>query len=106
MEIGPWRMNDHGGLDVAEGGWEEYTNIVYGPSSSFGLSFISGHADTPHLKPPVQWINLLGQDTRTQARTASCMNSQMFVFFTFSHCLVCGRMLTSERGSYRHQTNS
>ncbi|EIM85643.1 alpha/beta-hydrolase [Stereum hirsutum FP-91666 SS1] len=29
MEIGPWRMNDHGGLDVAEGGWEEYTNIVY-----------------------------------------------------------------------------
>lgn len=80
MEIGPWRTNDHGGLDVAEGGWEEYTNIVYGLSSSFDLFSLSGHADTPHLQPPVyQWINLLGQDTRTQARTASCMNSQMLV---------------------------
>lgn len=32
MEIGPWRVNDHGGLDFAEGGWEEYTHVVYGVS--------------------------------------------------------------------------
>jgi hypothetical protein len=30
MEIGPWRMNSTGGLRFQEGGWEEYTNVVYG----------------------------------------------------------------------------
>lgn len=51
MEIGPWRMNDHGGLDVAEGGWEEYTNIVYGLSPIFDLSFVSGQADATYTTP-------------------------------------------------------
>lgn len=30
MEVGPFRMNAMGGLEVVEGGWEEYTTMVYG----------------------------------------------------------------------------
>ncbi|KAF8897867.1 Alpha/Beta hydrolase protein [Infundibulicybe gibba] len=29
MEVGPWRMDGNGGFKVAEGGWEEYTTMVY-----------------------------------------------------------------------------
>ncbi|KAI0032923.1 alpha/beta-hydrolase [Vararia minispora EC-137] len=29
MEVGPWRMREDGQLYAQEGGWEEYTNIVY-----------------------------------------------------------------------------
>ncbi|TFK55411.1 alpha/beta-hydrolase [Heliocybe sulcata] len=29
MEIGPWRMDKDGNLNVTNGGWEEYTNVVY-----------------------------------------------------------------------------
>ncbi|KAJ7859952.1 Alpha/Beta hydrolase protein [Mycena olivaceomarginata] len=29
MEVGPWRMDGKGGFKVAEGGWEEYTTMVY-----------------------------------------------------------------------------
>jgi hypothetical protein len=30
MEVGPWRVDGHGGLRFAEGGWEEYAHVVYG----------------------------------------------------------------------------
>jgi len=30
MEIGPWRVDGKGGLKTTEGGWEEYTTMVYG----------------------------------------------------------------------------
>jgi carboxypeptidase D len=30
MEVGPWRVDGHGGLRFAEGGWEEYALVVYG----------------------------------------------------------------------------
>jgi carboxypeptidase D len=30
MEVGPWRVDGKGGLKTIEGGWEEYTNMVYG----------------------------------------------------------------------------
>ena len=30
MEIGPWRVDGKGGFKVIEGGWEEYTTMVYG----------------------------------------------------------------------------
>lgn len=53
MEIGPWRVNDHGGLDVAEGGWEEYTNIVYGASLPSSLS-LSLYAETLHPDIPAR----------------------------------------------------
>lgn len=33
MEVGPWRMHEDGQLYVEEGGWEEYTNIVYSACS-------------------------------------------------------------------------
>ncbi|KAI0960156.1 hypothetical protein AcW1_004754 [Taiwanofungus camphoratus] len=29
MEVGPWRIDGKGGLQTVEGGWEEYTTIVY-----------------------------------------------------------------------------
>ncbi|KAI9513301.1 alpha/beta-hydrolase [Russula earlei] len=29
MEIGPWRVDGKGGFKVVEGGWEEYTTMVY-----------------------------------------------------------------------------
>ncbi|KAF7775821.1 hypothetical protein Agabi119p4_4214 [Agaricus bisporus var. burnettii] len=29
MEIGPWRSDGNGGFKVQEGGWEEYTTMVY-----------------------------------------------------------------------------
>ncbi|KAH8834509.1 Alpha/Beta hydrolase protein [Flagelloscypha sp. PMI_526] len=29
MEVGPWRMNDRGTLDIIQGGWDEYTTMVY-----------------------------------------------------------------------------
>ncbi|KAF8632313.1 hypothetical protein AX15_001936 [Amanita polypyramis BW_CC] len=29
MEVGPWRMDGKGGFQVQEGGWEEYTTMVY-----------------------------------------------------------------------------
>lgn len=29
MEIGPWRVDGKGGLQFQEGGWEEYTNVIY-----------------------------------------------------------------------------
>ena len=30
MEVGPWRVDGKGGFKVIEGGWEEYTTMVYG----------------------------------------------------------------------------
>ncbi|KAJ7579750.1 Alpha/Beta hydrolase protein [Mycena floridula] len=29
MEVGPWRMDGKGGFNVTDGGWEEYTNMVF-----------------------------------------------------------------------------
>lgn len=34
MEVGPWRMDGKGGFKTMEGGWEEYTTMVYGAFSS------------------------------------------------------------------------
>ena len=33
MEVGPWRVDGKGGLKTVEGGWEEYTHMVYGACS-------------------------------------------------------------------------
>jgi hypothetical protein len=38
MEVGPWRMDENAQLNTQEGGWEEYTNIVYGVSASDHLA--------------------------------------------------------------------
>ena len=34
MEVGPWRVDGKGGLKFANGGWEEYTTMVFGASLS------------------------------------------------------------------------
>lgn len=39
MEIGPWRVDGKGGLKTVEGGWEEYTHMVYG-AYTCGFSWI------------------------------------------------------------------
>ena len=35
MEVGPWRLDGKGGLNLIEGGWEEYTTMVYGASFDY-----------------------------------------------------------------------
>jgi carboxypeptidase D len=30
MEVGPFKMDRAGGVVTVEGGWEEYTTMVYG----------------------------------------------------------------------------
>ena len=35
MEVGPWRADGKGGFQVKEGGWEEYTTMVFSTSHSF-----------------------------------------------------------------------
>lgn len=30
MELGPWRIDGNGGLKTVQGGWEEYTTMVFG----------------------------------------------------------------------------
>jgi carboxypeptidase D len=32
MEVGPLRLDERGEPRTVEGGWEEYINMVYGPS--------------------------------------------------------------------------
>lgn len=37
MEVGPWRMNGKGGFQSQEGGWEEYTTMVFRTRPSFHI---------------------------------------------------------------------
>ncbi|KIJ69816.1 hypothetical protein HYDPIDRAFT_104447 [Hydnomerulius pinastri MD-312] len=42
MEVGPWRIDGEGGLKTVEGGWEEYTTMVYiDQPAGTGLSYTS-----------------------------------------------------------------
>ncbi|KAG1752379.1 alpha beta-hydrolase [Suillus paluster] len=42
MEVGPWRVDGEGGLKTVEGGWEEYTTMVYvDQPAGTGLSYTS-----------------------------------------------------------------
>lgn len=44
MEIGPWRVDGHGGLQRVEGGWEEYTTMVYiDQPAGTGFSYTSSN---------------------------------------------------------------
>ncbi|KAJ8594013.1 carboxypeptidase KEX1 [Rhizopogon salebrosus TDB-379] len=42
MEVGPWKVDGEGGLKTVEGGWEEYTTMVYvDQPAGTGLSYTS-----------------------------------------------------------------
>ncbi|KAF8138839.1 alpha beta-hydrolase [Boletus edulis] len=42
MEMGPWKIDGQGGLKTVEGGWEEYTTMVYvDQPAGTGLSYTS-----------------------------------------------------------------
>ncbi|EJD53656.1 alpha/beta-hydrolase [Auricularia subglabra TFB-10046 SS5] len=42
MEIGPWRVDNKGGLKYVDGGWEEYANVVFvDQPPGTGLSYAS-----------------------------------------------------------------
>jgi len=42
MELGPWRVDGEGGLKTVDGGWEEYTTMVYiDQPAGTGLSYTS-----------------------------------------------------------------
>ncbi|KAL0070176.1 Cell death protease [Marasmius tenuissimus] len=44
MEVGPWRTDGKGGFQVAEGGWEEYTTMVYvDQPAGTGFSYTSSN---------------------------------------------------------------
>ena len=44
MEIGPFRVDGKGGIKTIEGGWEEYTTLVFGMLSAFpGMEHVSVH---------------------------------------------------------------
>ena len=52
MEVGPWRVDGKGGLRVAEGGWEEYTTMVYSACACvyvalYGISFVTPRCSRP-----------------------------------------------------------
>ncbi|KAG1806423.1 alpha beta-hydrolase [Suillus plorans] len=42
MEVGPWRIDGEGGLRTVDGGWDEYTTVVYvDQPAGTGLSYTS-----------------------------------------------------------------
>ena len=41
MEVGPWRVDGNGGFKVVEGGWEEYTTMVYSEYRLFDMCRVS-----------------------------------------------------------------
>ncbi|KAJ3555877.1 hypothetical protein NM688_g2335 [Phlebia brevispora] len=44
MEVGPWRLDKDGGLHTVEGGWEEYTTMVYiDQPAGTGFSYTSSN---------------------------------------------------------------
>lgn len=42
MEVGPWRIDGNGGLKTVQGGWEEYTTMVYGAKPHTLASVLPG----------------------------------------------------------------
>jgi len=63
LESGPLRMNE-GILQVVEGGWDEYTTIVFGMLLQRKLPEAQAHR--------AQWINHQAPDIRIQARIDMC----------------------------------
>ncbi|KZT71626.1 alpha/beta-hydrolase [Daedalea quercina L-15889] len=62
MEVGPWRLDGKGGLNVVEGGWEEYTTMVYiDQPAGAGFSYTSSdqylHELTDAAAHIVQFLN-------------------------------------------------
>ncbi|KAJ3927234.1 MAG: Alpha/Beta hydrolase protein [Lentinula lateritia] len=61
MEVGPWRMDGKGGFKVAEGGWEEYTTMVYvDQPAGTGFSYTSSNDFVHTLQQGAeQWLEFL-----------------------------------------------
>ncbi|KAK2465938.1 hypothetical protein APHAL10511_001579 [Amanita phalloides] len=61
MEVGPWRMDGKGGFRVQEGGWEEYTTMVYiDQPAGTGFSYTSSdHFVKTPQEASEQWIVFL-----------------------------------------------
>ncbi|KAJ3760841.1 Alpha/Beta hydrolase protein [Lentinula raphanica] len=61
MEVGPWRMDGKGGFKVTEGGWEEYTTMVYvDQPAGTGFSYTSSNHYVHTLQEgSEQWIEFL-----------------------------------------------
>ncbi|KAH7912950.1 Alpha/Beta hydrolase protein [Hygrophoropsis aurantiaca] len=66
MEIGPWRVDGEGGLKTVQGGWEEYTTMVYlDQPAGTGLSYTSTnhyvHSLTEASKHVIQFLRTFYQ---------------------------------------------
>ncbi|KAJ3993693.1 Alpha/Beta hydrolase protein [Lentinula boryana] len=61
MEVGPWRMDGKGGFKVTEGGWEEYTTMVYvDQPAGTGFSYTSSNHYVHTLQEgSEQWLEFL-----------------------------------------------
>lgn len=62
MEMGPWRIDGHGGLKTVEGGWEEYTTMVYSADWR-SLWFYSSLTPLQSINPQGQGCHILVQTT-------------------------------------------
>lgn len=60
METGPFRVDGKGGLRMIDGGWEEYTNMVFGTCS---FSAVYAHFEQTNIAR--QSTSLLELDSRT-----------------------------------------
>lgn len=78
MENGPWRVDGNGGLKTVEGGWEEYTTMVYGSahSSIFNPLFM--------LAFP-QWTSQQAQASRIPALIITFIPSKRSLYHLFFH---------------------
>jgi len=64
MEVGPWRTDGKGGFQVQEGGWEEYTTMVFGPPSILLFKRIT------HVLMQSTSLQAQGSLTRAQSATS------------------------------------
>ena len=74
MEVGPWRVDGQGGLKMVAGGWDEYTNIVFG---AFGVAGTLRRA-TANYAMDAQSTSQRVLASPTQAPIGTLLNSPMY----------------------------
>lgn len=76
MEVGPWRVDGQGGLRMITGGWDEYSNIVFGAFSVAG----SLRGSKTHYGTGAQSTSQRVLVSPTQAPIDTLLNSPMCAY--------------------------
>lgn len=76
MEVGPWRVDGQGGLKMITGGWDEYSNIVFG---AFGVAG-SLRSTKTHYATDAQSTSQRVLASPTQAPIDTLLNSLMCAY--------------------------